>query len=207
MKKWSDYLLPSGTLKNLINIENENVLDFLEFEISGKIVASISRTPIIKNFSLLTYKQIHKEIFKNIYDWAGKFREVNIAKGGHSFCDVCYLDSFGESIFESLNKNNLYQNLEKDEFIKKCASLLSDINAWHPFREGNGRTQKVLLNYIANINGYHFMFNRVLTKDWVRASIESFDGADTGFKIILSNICEPIDKNSQSKIRKAFGLK
>lgn len=207
MKSWGDYLFPNGVLRNKFNIQDDSELKIAEYKITTKSFIDMYNRPIVKDFSIKSYKKIHKKLFSEIYDWAGEFREVNIVKGGTTFCDTSMLDSYGQSIFDDLEKKNFFQNLEQKDLIDMCASFLSDINAWHPFREGNGRTQKLVLNYIANINGYEFQYDKISKIEWNKASHESFtDIKNTKLKEVLSNSIVPITLEKQNMMRKNFGL-
>lgn len=93
-------------------------------------------------FSFNTLKYMHKYIFQDIYKWAGTTRNVNISKGKALFCPVENINSYANDIFQKLKTNNYLKNLSIDEFCQKAADLFGDINALHPFREGNGRTTK-----------------------------------------------------------------
>ena len=105
-------------------------------------------------FDLNTLKKIHGELFQDVYDWAGQFRTVDIAKNNTFFCHFPYLEEQGKEIFKQLRKDNYLQGLEPEMFCKKAADLYCDLNMLHPFREGNGRTQHMSIYQVPMNAGY-----------------------------------------------------
>ena len=94
----------------------------------------------IKSIEIGTLKglqDIHKYLFKNLYDFAGKIREVNISKGGFRFANSLYLNEILPKI-EQMPQNNF------EQIIKKYVEM----NIAHPFLEGNGRTMRIWLDMI-----------------------------------------------------------
>ena len=86
-------------------------------------------------------KKIHKYIFQDLYTWAGKERTVEIGKG-NLFCTTMYIQEYAESIFKKYYALCYAAKDNFDEFIKVFADNYGDLNALHPFREGNGRAQR-----------------------------------------------------------------
>ena len=75
-----------------------------------------------------------------------------------------------------LGKENLLQNLKKQDFAQRAAEHLNEINAIHPFREGNGRTQRLFLKALAKQAGHTLHLDRIQPKKWHEASINGFAG-------------------------------
>ena len=128
------------TLENKLNITDSAELARAEEKISKKKAAELYDNSILDkldagSFSSLTF--IHKYLFEDIYDFAGKVRDVNIAKGGFRFVPVMYLDSALKNI------SNMPQSTF-DEIIEKYVEM----NVAHPFREGNGRATRIWLDLI-----------------------------------------------------------
>ena len=101
-------------------------------------------------------KEIHKYLFDEIYDFAGKLRTVNIAKGNFRFAPLMYLEAAIENI------DNMPQNTF-DEIVEKYVEM----NIAHPFREGNGRSTRIWLDLI---------FKKELKKvvDWSKVDKEDY---------------------------------
>ncbi|GJF28034.1 hypothetical protein KNE206_07340 [Kitasatospora sp. NE20-6] len=77
-----------------------------------------------------------------------ELRTIEISKGT-SFCPSIHIVSFAEDVFRKLADNDHLQGLDRPEFIRALADLYGDVNAIHPFREGNGRTQRAFLAQLA----------------------------------------------------------
>lgn len=116
---------------------------------------------------------MHKQIFGDIYEWAGKVRNVNTAKG-NMFCDCRFVEDMAEELFSELEKENYLQSCYTEEMADRLAYYLSEINALHPFREGNGRTQRLFIEILAERAGYEVDFSEVSAEEMVEASAKAF---------------------------------
>ena len=142
------YTSKNGLLHNLANIVDERILIAFESIKVSKRVEELYENPLkIKNSSSLL--DIHRYLFKDVYTWAGQVRTVNISKDGKPFFDgerfplgFQYIDSLLVE-FREIKTNN------KKEISQKLAEILDDINYLHPFREGNGRTQREFLRLLS----------------------------------------------------------
>ena len=86
-------------------------------------------------------KKVKILIFNDVYEWAGKIRTEEIAKGNTNFAPTPYiLDGMKEQIFDSLKKEKFLKGLNAEDISKRLAYYYSELNFAHPFREGNGRT-------------------------------------------------------------------
>lgn len=104
------------------------------------------------------YKAIHRFLFEDIYDWAGAFREVDMSKKGRGFCSADQLDDVARNCFDRLAENNLFSHLDRDEFVDAVVDFYCVTNMLHPFRDGNGRTQRIFISQLIHHNGYDFDF-------------------------------------------------
>lgn len=140
-------------------------------------------------FSIDTIKYIHKKLFGDIYEWAGEFRNIDISKGNSRFANVAYIESSLNEIFGKLVKDSFLYGLDRDDFVKKAAGYMSEINAVHPFRDGNGRTQRELINQLAYNAGYYITWNKIDPEEILNATIASFHSDTLALeKIILENL-------------------
>ncbi len=87
------------------------------------------------------YRAIHRHLFQDVYPWAGKLRRLRIAKAGSAFCYPEYIDREMRRLFARLAKGRQLRGLDDTTFADQAAHFLAELNAIHPFREGNGRTQ------------------------------------------------------------------
>lgn len=161
----------SNVLINKLNITNNDDLSVAEREITSIKLAYAKQNRIKGNYDLEHLQKIHRFLFEDIYEWAGKLRHVNIAKG-NQFCLAQNLESYSESIFSKLKAENYLVNAEN--VPERLAYYLSEINVLHPFREGNGRTQRLFIEYLALNAGYRVDFSDVTPEEMIVASAESF---------------------------------
>lgn len=163
----------SDVLINKLSIREQEKLYTFERKLTMLRLLELIDQPIKGNFDFDHLKEIHRYIFQDIYEWAGEVRKVDIAKG-NMFCNVKFIDLQATEIFERLKKERYLEGLSEKEFIKKLAYTFSEINALHPFREGNGRSQREFIRSLAIKNGYIILFANITEEEMLKASQESF---------------------------------
>lgn len=138
----------TGLLKNLQDITDFDVLLFVESGAVTKRLQELYEHPVkIKGIDSLF--QIHKHLFQDIYEWAGKKCTVEISKDGKQFFPISHFDNALKYIdqliteFKKIPKNN------KKLLAEKLAEILDNVNYLHPFRDGNGRAQREFLRLLA----------------------------------------------------------
>lgn len=129
-------------------------------------------------FSVRHYKNLHKHIFQDVYAWAGKLRSVRITKDNSTFCYPENIENEMTNLFNRLRKDRYLKGLDRSAFADKAAHLLAELNAIHPFREGNGRTQLAFLTLLSIEAGHPIDTERMNPKDVMNAMITSFGGAE-----------------------------
>ncbi|WMJ75738.1 MULTISPECIES: Fic/DOC family protein [unclassified Sedimentibacter] len=163
----------SDVLTNKLNIRDSKILIEAERKLTMLRISDLIDTPIEGEFDLRHLQAIHKYIFQDIYHWAGEIRTVNISKG-NMFCKAQYIEEQANSIFESLKKDNYLYSLGRDEMIIKLAYYFSEINALHPFREGNGRSQREFIRELALFFNYRIDFRKIDNNLMLEACKDSF---------------------------------
>lgn len=156
-------------LKNNFDIKDDATLKEAEREITTVAMSKIRFSEPPYNFD--TLKKIHKTLFIHLYDWAGSVRRIDISKDDTRFCSTDRIEPEANKIFKVLQENSYYNNLSRDEFIIKIAELYGDLNMIHPFREGNGRAQRLLFDNIALNAGYIINWGLASKKEWINANI------------------------------------
>lgn len=172
----SVYCYPnSHVLRNKLNITDQQKLEKAERAITSVKAAQASVNPIRGRFGVSHLKRMHKFLFEDIYPWAGQFRAVNISKG-NAFCRSDYIERQLESLLESLRRENYLKDCTSQEEIgRRLPYYISEINVIHPFREGNGRTQRMFIEHLANCRGYYLDFATISSEDMLEASILSYE--------------------------------
>jgi cell filamentation protein len=106
--------------------------------------------PIAGKFDVPHLRAIHRYIFQDIFPWAGDFREVTTSRtNSFGFPPPQFLVPSLETTFNQLRTENYLKNLDADHFATRAGHYLGEINAIHPFREGNGRTQREFIRCVA----------------------------------------------------------
>ncbi len=122
------------------------------------------------------YRKLHRHLFQDVYSWAGRIRSVRIWKDGSSFCYPENIAREMRRLFSGLAEENCFCDLLPGDFAAKAAHLMADLNAIHPFREGNGRTQNVFLPILADRAGHPLDLERLEPPRLLAAMIASFHG-------------------------------
>jgi cell filamentation protein len=166
----------SGVLINKFNIRNKEELNTVERQITALNILKLEETPTKGNFDLKHIKNIHKFIFGDIYDWAGQIRKGDfLIKGDSIFCRAMYIEGMAADIHAKLRTDNFLRGLEKAKFIERLAYYMGEINALHPFREGNGRTQRLYFEFLCLKAGYELDFTQTQKDVLVKADIAAFN--------------------------------
>lgn len=163
-------------LINKFDIRDEEKLKKVEADITFAKATILESNPISDKFDLEHYKAIHRFLFEDIYVWAGSFRTVDMAKKGTSFCSADQLDDVAKKCFDRLAENNLFSDLDRDEFVDAVVDFYCVTNMLHPFREGNGRTQRIFISQLIHHNGYDFDFSDIDSDDLMIATIQAANG-------------------------------
>lgn len=145
--------------------------------------------PTRGKFDALHLKALHGHIFQDVFDWAGQFRTVNISKGGHLFGAAAVIAMSLHGILEKLPRENFLRSLDREVFAQRCGWYFGEINAIHPFREGNGRTQREFLRQLAAQAGYSLDWRRVTRDTMIEASRESFASGDNQTMVAIIRSC------------------
>jgi len=175
---WNDhsdaYQYPNSTvLKNAPGVTDGSDLEALELN------ATVARMPEVlayirgKPINLKLWQDIHRILFQDIYEWAGLLRSVQLSKGNTLFAHPENIKKEGDRIFRELDGDADLQGLVKDDLCQRLAYYSSACNALHPFREGNGRTQKLLFGEIVRRLGYQIEWKELSAEDHLKAVIEA----------------------------------
>ena len=193
---WDEqYCYPhSNVLKNKLDITDSDKLVNAERELTSLKLAVAKLNYIKGRFDFDHLRRIHIYLFGDIYTWAGKIRTVDIAKG-NQFC-LCYnIESYANIIFQKLKQENFL--IDSNNAPIRLAYYLSEINVLHPFREGNGRTQRLFIEYLANVAGYEVDFSDVTAHEMIVASAESFACNYDKINALFERITNPISEEDQ----------
>lgn len=180
------YLDPqTGVLKNKLGITSLAEFEKLEFEVSALRDTQLTRSPLPGRFNLDHLCSIHAYLFQDIFDWAGFIRTVSISKSDSWFCLPEYIESESSKVFELISQHGNMRNLDKSDVVATLAEFLGELNALHPFREGNGRTQRSFVRQLAATAGWRLDWTDLEIDENINASIASMNKDYKPFERLL----------------------
>ncbi len=122
--------------------------------------AALEANPPKQPFSFDLYCNIHRQLFGDLYDWAGTVRQINLSKKGTQFHPVESLEKDGYSLFDNLCRRHEFCGYSRPRLISALTDFYNDLNMLHPFREGNGRTQRLFFTLLIRRAGYDINFSQ-----------------------------------------------
>ena len=141
----------------------------------------------------------HRQLFSKIYDWAGEYRQCQLRLPMEDFGTSVEFQSGHlirpemRRVFAELKEDNYLRGLDRDTFSYRAAVYLEDLNFIHPFRDGNGRTQRLFLEHLGHQAGHQIDITEIDREEWMEGAKQSFR--------------EPVDGNHErmtSVIRKSI---
>ena len=194
-RAWNAYFYPgTETFINKLDIKNQDELLKKEAELTFERLVELYENPLEGDFDKFHLCGIHEYLFQDLYDWAGKYRTVYMAKRNSYFTPTDDIDMFLEEELRMLNED-VKKIISKEEFIMLLAEYIVILLNIHPFREGNGRS----------IREFFREFTIQKTKeiglgeyelDWSRVDGKAFDDAMQFARMTRSPI--------EAELRKAF---
>lgn len=154
----SDCYPGTTVLINKLGIKEQKMLNVAEIRIVISMTAKIESEINFENVDFDFYKTLHHRLFSDLYEWAGKIRNINISKKGTVFCKSDDIERIGVLKFKRLQKLDFLKNLTKEEFVEELTELYNDLNMLHPFREGNGRTLRLFITLLVRNADHNISF-------------------------------------------------
>ena len=163
----------SNCLKNKAGLRDSERLAAFELEMTT--LRAEERLPAGR-FGAAHYRKVHKHLFQDVYRWAGRYRSIRTGKDGNWFCYPEYIDAQMNDLFRRLRNSPFAEGSSVPEFVRAAAGFLATLNAIHPFRDGNGRTQLAFMHLVGGHAGKPFQFQRLRKETFLPAMIASFSG-------------------------------
>lgn len=185
------YLIPGTcTLMNKFGIRDAAKLQDLEIA----IYIRLNVTSLLEKGDLdyTHLKNIHRHLFGKLYDWAGQERTVDIIKGHSHFARKEFIAKESNKIFSKLKTERYLQNLNHTDFCRKLSFYFNEINAAHPFREGNGRTLRAFFDVLSKRAGYRVYWEKLNAKKYTDANISGFNGDYAPLAKLFEQIAIPL---------------
>lgn len=160
----------SDTLKNLEGIRDASVLAEFEANTVSIRTAQFLTSPLFE-FSFDFLKNLHLHLFQDVYEWAGQTRQVTITKGQTRFAAWEQIPAVAESLFANPRVQAGVSSESSEAFLDAASYFFVELNMIHPFREGNGRTQRLFTSLWAASLGLTLDWKRVAPEDLIAALI------------------------------------
>jgi cell filamentation protein len=189
------YLVPgTDCLANKLGIRDPSKLSQAEYARSSAraltLQDALGPSPA---FNFDTLKAVHRHLFQDVYTWAGQVRTVDIAKPGAMFAPATQIERYAPKVFADLAKENNLKGLTPEAFAQRAAHHFAEINAVHPFREGNGRANKEFFRLLALEAGHRLDWSRTNPAEYLAASRESFNGTPDRLAAAFRAVLVPSD--------------
>jgi len=166
-----DFDSANGVLRNLRGFTGSRQLDRFERRQALRALIDLTLNPVRGNFDQSHLQTIHRRIFDQIYPWAGELRRMNIARqGSYPFALVQFIQRNLDRTFSQLESEGHLKGLGVRAVVDRAGFYLGELNTLHPFREGNGRTQREFIHELALEAGYTLDWSRVSQKQMYEAS-------------------------------------
>lgn len=177
---WESYFYPetihpetgSGTLRNHFGVRDWNRLRQLEYVATAARAADLrqGRASVPHTYDASHVRAIHAHLFQDVYEWAGQYRTVDMAKGPRGF--FAQVEGRSSELHEALSGMRMAVRLgewdsgNKETFVQDVSEVFAWYNHAHPFREGNGRTGKQFLHDVAERTPFELDFSRISSEVW-----------------------------------------
>lgn len=195
MRQADKYVYPgTNVLVNKFGCRDPEKLKEIEILSSGGNLAWLQLHPVEGQFDFKHLRDIHYAIFQDLYDWAGQIRDVDIGKN-NLFCRAQYINEYAKTVFTDFFSSCNAVKDRRSAFVETLATHYADMNALHPFREGNGRAQREFTRELCLKCGYVFDLTRTTHQEMLSASIASFNrGDNTELTAIFEKSVIPVDE-------------
>lgn len=200
------YIDENGVLINKKGIKDESELDKVERASSYMKALYLDQNPIKGKFDLKHLQAIHKKLFEDIYPFAGKIRDGYLQKGQQDFTMGYRIVPQAEKLFTQLKNEQFLKKTEPAKIAGRLAYYMGEINAIHPFREGNGRTQRIFIAQLAKEAGFELTFSKATQEEMINASIQAHRCDYKGLESIIEKGLTPLSRNSEKEYKIDFSF-
>jgi cell filamentation protein len=185
------YVYPgTDVLRNLLDLHDGAALAEREAALSAIRIAQLERHFIPGDFDLAHLQATHRYIFGDVYPWAGELRTVRITKGGDLFALPEHIGPYLTTLFADLAHEDRLHGQRREQFLDRLTHYYAEINAVHPFREGNGRSQRAFLAQIAKAAGHPIAWVHLDAERNILAARESHRGDNSLLRETLDDLLE-----------------
>lgn len=186
----SMYCYPgTDVLINLFDVQDEEKLKELEKVYTLFRLSELQLQKPADPVDAKAFLAIHRYSLQDVYPFAGELRQEMISKGSSSFAHPKHIETHLMKIFEELKAENYLKDLPRNGLVSRLAYFLSELNALHPFREGNGRSIREFARQLLLNAGYRLDWEKVLEPaEIINAFVDSFNKDNNRLERLLDEI-------------------
>ncbi|OED33489.1 Fic family protein [Planococcus maritimus] len=186
----SMYCYPgTDVLVNVFDLRDEDKLKELETVYALYRLSELQLKKPQDPSDLKVFFDIHYCLLQDVYPFAGKLREEMTSKGSSTFAHPKHLAGQLKQLFDELAEEAYLKGLSKDVFIQRLAHYLAELNALHPFREGNGRAVREFARQLALNAGYRLDWSKIAEPAHIiNAFVDSFNKDNERLEALLAEI-------------------
>jgi len=190
------YLDPTtGQLRNQVGATTRADLDAAEGALTFARAVELVDAPVAATGDLTEFRAIHRHLFQDVYEWAGQLRTVDLRKnvaGAEFFLPVSMIDRAAGFAADELRQDGMLRGLSRERFVDRISYHYDQWNYIHPFREGNGRTQRLFWNRVAADAGWNLDWRIVQGGVNDAASRAAAESRDFGpLRVMFDRIVSP----------------
>ena len=179
----------TGLLRNKAGLTDQSALDTFEAAVTTVRILEWDDAPSAGSFDLAHLCSAHRHLFQDVYDWAGQIRTVDITRGNSRFANVNQIENYAAKLFAGLQSEDYLRGLPADRLAGRLAHYLSEINALHPFRDGNGRVQRVFISQLSSAAGMLWSYSAATREEMYAAMEAAFFGNEEPLaRLIAQNL-------------------
>ncbi|EIM07615.1 Fic family protein [Planococcus antarcticus DSM 14505] len=189
----SMYCYPgTDILINLFDVKDEEKLKELEKVYSLLRLSELQLQQPADPLDVQAFLAIHQVLLQDVYPFAGELRKEMISKGSSSFAHPKHIETHLLKIFSELEAENYLKRFPRNQLISRLAYFLSELNALHPFREGNGRSVREFARQLLLNAGYRLDWGKILEPaEIINAFVDSFNKNNDRLESLLDEIITP----------------
>lgn len=180
----------TGVLHNRLGLADRERLREIEGGLTTVVLARLAVEHLPGAYDLDHLARFHRTIFGAIYPWAGEIRTVAIAKTD-LFCLPQHIEPYAADVFGGLAREKHLRGLNRDDFVERVTHYYAEVNAIHPFREGNGRTQRAFFGQLSRDADWPIDWTGLDGDENIDASIASLRGDNAPLSRMLDGLIAP----------------
>ncbi|MEJ5946006.1 Fic family protein [Pseudokineococcus basanitobsidens] len=189
---WASYLYPdTEVLRNRFGLRDPVELAQREYRETTRRQEQLSlgTARVEVTFDADHLRGLHRHLFQDVFDWAGQFRTVDIAKDARGFAPTRLIDNYLAETWAAVAAVD-WRGVDRAGFGRGMAAVYAPLNQAHPFREGNGRTGRAFLDAVAEASSFRLDHSRVEPAAWNQRS--AFSGPDLGYLAVHPDWLVPV---------------